>query len=363
MTRKRPRDLGLIIGTLPTGKFNAITDVAGVKVGYFTLIRDTPHVVRTGITAIWPRGPEIWADYVFAGSFSFNGNGEMTGLPWIAEQGLIGAPIGITNTYQVGIVRDAICALAVREHCPQESLLPVVAESCDAWLSDSQSFPLEAKHAFAALDSAIGDGPIAEGNVGGGTGMICHEFKGGTGTASRVVMQDGARYTVGALVQANYGLREQLRIDGVPVGREIGPEIVPAHYSGSEAAQQKEEGGSIIVVLATDAPLLPIQCQRLARRATTGLAWVGGTGNNGSGDIFIAFSTANHIGSKDRIASVRMLAPDAMSSLFRATVEATEEAILNALCMAETMTGKDGRTVYALPLDRLQYVMRLYRPK
>jgi D-aminopeptidase len=362
MARVRLRDLGLTIGSLPTAKFNAITDVAGVTVGYFTLMRDTPHVVRTGITAIWPRGPEIWTDYVFAGTFSFNGNGEMTGLPWVAEQGLLGAPIGITNTSQVGIVRDAICALAVRDHAPQEFQLPVVAETYDGWLSDIQSFPLETAHAFAAFDSAVGGGPIAEGNVGGGTGMICHEFKGGTGTASRVVVEDGVRYTVGALVQANYGLRESLRIDGVPVGREIGPEVVPAHYSGRNVAGQNEAGSSIIVVLATDAPLLPIQCQRLARRATIGLAWVGGTGNNGSGDLFIAFSTGNHIGAKDRITNVRMLAPDAMSSLFRAAAEATEEAILNALCMAETMIGKDGRMVHALPLDRLQHVMRRYRP-
>jgi D-aminopeptidase len=362
MARVRLRDLGIKVGSLPAGEFNAITDVAGVRVGYFTLIRDKPHVVRTGITAIWPRGPEIWTDHVFAGTFSFNGNGEMTGLPWIAEQGTLGAPIGITNTYQVGIVRDAICALAVRDHAPQEFHLPVVAETYDGWLSDIQSFPLETEHAFAAFDSAIGSGPIAEGNVGGGTGMICHEFKGGTGTASRVVMEGGARYTVGALVQANYGLRESLRIDGVPVGREIGPEIVPAHYSGSEAARRNEEGGSIIVVLATDAPLLPLQCQRLARRATTGLAWVGGIGNNRSGDIFIAFSTANHIGPNDQITNVHMLAPAAMTSLFRAVAEATEEAILNALCMAQTMIGKDGRTVYALPLDRLQHVMRRYRP-
>src|SRR5215475_13169213 len=340
MTRMRLRELGIALGTLPTGEFNAITDVAGVRVGYCTLIRDTPHVVRTGITAIWPRGSEIWTDYVFAGTFSFNGNGEMTGLPWIAEQGLLGAPIGITNTHQVGIVRDAICMLAVREHSPQESLLPVVAETCDAWLSDSQSFPLETEHAFAAFHSATGGGPIAEGNVGGGTGMICHEFKGGTGTASRVVTQDGARYTVGALVQANYGLREQLRIDGVPVGREIGPEIVPAHYSGSEAAQRKEEGGSIIVVLATDAPLLQIQCQRLARRATTGLAWVGGTGNNGSGDIFIAFSTGNRVPPGEPMSQLRMIAPDQMTPLFLAAAEATEEAILNALTAAETTVGR-----------------------
>jgi D-aminopeptidase len=363
MARARLRDLGLTVGSLPTGEFNAITDVAGVKVGYFTLIRDTPYVVRTGITAIWPRGSEIWTDYVFAGAFSFNGNGEMTGLPWIAEQGMLGAPIGITNTYQVGMVRDAICALAVRDGASQLFHLPVVAETYDGWLSDIQSFPLIAEHVFAAFDSAKGDGPIAEGNVGGGTGMICHEFKGGTGTASRVVIHEGAaRYTVGALVQANYGLRELLRIDGVPIGREIGPEIVPAHSSGKQSVRQNEEGSSIIVVLATDAPLLPIQCQRLARRATTGLAWVGGIGANGSGDIFIAFSTNNHIGQNDQITNVRMLRPDAMTNLFRAAAEATEEAVLNALCMAETMTGIDGRTVYALPLDRLQHVMRHYRP-
>ena len=358
MARVRLRGLGLSIGSLPTGQFNAITDVVGVTVGYCTLVRDTPKVVRTGITAVWPRGPQTWTDYVFAGTFSFNGNGEMTGLPWIAEQGLLGAPIGITNTYQVGVVRDAICALAVRDSAPQEFVLPVVAETYDGWLSDMQSFPLTIEHAFAAFDSATGGGPIAEGNVGGGTGMICHEFKGGTGTASRVVVEDGARYTVGALVQTNYGLREALRIDGVPVGREIGPETVPAQWR--QAARQ--EGGSIIVVLATDAPLLPIQCQRLARRATTGLAWVGGMGSNGSGDIFIAFSTANHIGLNDKISNVRMLAPAAMTSLFQAAAEATEEAIINALCMAETMTGKLGRTVYALPLDRLEDVMTRYRP-
>src|SRR6516165_8780484 len=224
MARARLRSLGLDIGSLPTGKFNAITDVAGVTVGYFTLISDVPQVARTGITAIWPRGAETWSDYVFAGAFSFNGNGEMTGLPWIAEQGLLGAPIGITNTYQVGLVRDAICALAVRDGASQAFHLPVVAETYDGWLSDIQSFPLKQEHAFAAFDSAKGGGPIAEGNVGGGTGMICHEFKGGTGTSSRVVVEDGTSYTVGALVQANYGLREALRIDGVAVGREIGPE-------------------------------------------------------------------------------------------------------------------------------------------
>jgi D-aminopeptidase len=361
MRRVRLRDLGLKVGTLPPGPFNAITDVAGVKVGYSTVIQDSPRIARTGVTAVWPRGREIWTDYVFAGTFSFNGNGEMTGLPWLAEQGLLGAPIGITNTYQVGIVRDAITAIAVRDGASQAFHLPVVAETYDGWLSDIQSFTLTREHAFAAFDSAVGGCAIAEGNVGGGTGMICHEFKGGTGTSSRVVVENGHRYTVGALVQANYGARDLLRIDGVPVGREIGPEIVPAHYSGSKAAR-KEEGGSIIVVLATDAPLIPIQCQRLARRATTGLAWAGGMGSNGSGDIFIAFSTANHIGPNEKISNVHMLAPSAMTSLFRAAAEATEEAILNALCMAETMTGKDGRSVHALPLDRLEQVMRRYRP-
>jgi D-aminopeptidase len=356
MARARLRDLGIQSGVLPTGPFNAITDVAGVRVGYATVIRDAPHLVRTGVTAIWPRGPEIWTDYAFAGFHSFNGNGEMTGLPWIAEQGYIGAPICITNTYQVGIVRDAICALAVRDGASQDFHLPVVAETHDGWLNEINTFPLTQADAFAALDSARSGQPIAEGNVGGGTGMICHEFKGGTGTASRVVEEDGIRYTVGALVQANYGARDLLRVAGVPVGREIGPDVVPSHR------HMPRDAGSIIVILATDAPLLPIQCQRLARRATTGLAWVGGLGSNGSGDIFLAFSSANHISQHDKITDVRMLAPVAMTSLFRAAAEATEEAILNALCMAETMTGRDGRVVHALPLDRLQEVMRRYRP-
>jgi D-aminopeptidase len=355
MARARLRELGIVTGILPTGPLNAITDVAGVRVGYATLVRDAPTVVRTGVTAIWPRGDEIWTDYVFAGWHSFNGNGEMTGLPWLAEQGMLGAPICITNTYSVGTVRDAICALAVRDGASQDFHLPVVAETYDGWLSDIASFAVTRELAFAALDSATG-GAIAEGNVGGGTGMICHEFKGGTGTASRVVREDGVAYTVGALVQANYGMRDLLRVDGVPVGREIGPDLVPAHRSGPKP------DGSIIVILATDAPLLPIQCQRLARRATTGLAWVGGIGANGSGDIFLAFATANHVNQQDKVSTVRMLAPNAMTGLFRAAAEATEEAILNAMTAAETMIGLHGRTIHALPLDRLQAVMRRYRP-
>ena len=351
--RARLRELGITTGLLPPGPHNAITDVAGVRVGYATLIRDTPHIIRTGVTAIWPRGPEIWTDWAFAGSFSFNGNGEMTGLAWIVEQGLLSAPICITNTYSVGLVRDAICALAVRDRAPQPWHLPVAAETYDGWLSDSARFPVTTELALAAMDNAAG-GAIAEGNVGGGTGMICHEFKGGTGTSSRMVRVDGADYTVGALVQANYGSREMLRVDGVPVGREIGTGVVPSHRGATDA-------GSIIVVLATDAPLLPIQCQRLARRATTGLAWVGGIGSNGSGDIFLAFSTANRPRASDQVSDVRMLAPVAMTPLFQAAAEATEEAILNAMTAAETMTGQLGRIAHALPLDRLCDVMRRYR--
>ena len=348
MKRARLRTLGIATGRLPPGRWNAITDVAGVRVGHATIIRDAPHVVRTGVTAIWPRGDEIWTDAVFAGVHSFNGNGEMTGLPWIAEQGLIGAPICITNTFSVGVVRDAVCTLAVQAGAPQDFHLPVVAETYDGWLSESETCPVTAEHAFAALRAA-GTGPVAEGNVGGGTGMICHEFKGGIGTASRVVEAGG--HTVGALVQANYGARELLRVDGVKVGRAIGPDVVPSHR------HPPREAGSIIVILATDAPLLPIQCVRLARRATTGLAWVGGIGANGSGDIFLAFSTANHIRVGEPVSTVRMLAPDAMTALFEAAAEATEEAILNALTTAETMTGRQGRIVHALPPDLLVATM------
>ena len=251
MARARLRDLGISTGMLPTGRWNAITDVAGVKVGVATLVADGPHVVRTGVTAIWPRGEEIWQEYCFAGTSSFNGNGEMTGLPWIAEQGLLGAPICITNTWSVGIVRDAISAAALKAGATQNFHLPVAAETYDGWLSESERFPVTMDLAIAAIEAAQ-SGPVPEGNVGGGTGMICHEFKGGTGTASRVV--DG--WTVGALVQSNYGAREMFRVDGVPVGRMIGADVVPSHRT------VPREAGSIIVVLATDAPLLPIQCQR-----------------------------------------------------------------------------------------------------
>jgi D-aminopeptidase len=355
MTRARLRDLGVATGTLPTGRWNAITDVPGVRVGYRTLIRDEPAVVRTGITAIWPRGPELWTDAVFAGIHSFNGNGEMTGWAWIAEQGLLASPLCITNTHSVGVVRDAICALAARDRVPLPWLLPVVGETHDGWLSDATTFPIAVEDALAALDGAA-SGPIAEGNVGGGTGMICHEFKGGTGTASRVVEVADNIYVVGALVQANYGTRELLRVDGVPVGREIARSIVPS------AREAPRDAGSIIVILATDAPLLPIQCQRLARRATVGLAWAGGVGFNGSGDIFLAFATGNHVRNSEAIQQLHMISAGHMDPFLLAAAEATEEAILNALTAAETMTGLRGRTAHALPLDLLTATMRRYRP-
>jgi len=354
VARPRLRELGIRVGGLPPGPLNAITDVAGAEVGYATLVVDAPAVVRTGVTAIWPGARDIWTRPVFAGIHSFNGNGELTGAHWIAEQGLLTTPIAITNTHSVGLVRDAIGAYGAKLGIATPWMLPVAAETHDGTLSDAKTLPVTMEHVFAALESAAG-GVVAEGNVGGGTGMICHEFKGGTGTASRIVAEAGERWTVGALVQANYGLRELLRVDGVPVGEAIGIDAVPS------PRRKRADTGSIIVVLATDAPLIPIQCQRLARRATTGLAWVGGVGANGSGDIFIAFSTANRIDPAAPTSAVTMVSPEAMTALFRAAAEATEEAILNALCKAETMTGRDGTTAHALPLDRLQEVMRAYR--
>jgi D-aminopeptidase len=263
----------------------------------------------------------------------------------------------LTNTHSVGVVRDALIADEVRARRPDEFFwgLPVVAETWDGMLNDTNGLHVRPEHVHAALESAVAD-PVLEGNVGGGTGMICHEFKGGTGTASRIVDCAGGTWTVGALVQANYGSRDQLRVNGVPAGREIGYRLVPSAWA------VPPDTGSVIAVLATDAPLLPLQCERIARRATTGLAWVGGIGANGSGDIFLAFSTGNHVSVDDPISGVRMLAPSAMTHLFQAAAEATEEAILNALVAAETMTGLHGRTAYALPHDRLIETMRRYRP-
>ncbi len=350
MGRARLRDLGMTIGRMPPGPLNAITDVPGILVGHQTVIRDTPHVTRTGITMVVPRAGAIWTDYAFAGYHSFNGNGEMTGIPWIEESGLLGSPIGITNTYAVGIVRDALVAYAVEHGYSDRFHLPVVAETFDGYLNDIEAFPLTREDAFAAL-AAARSGPVDEGNVGGGTGMRCHEFKGGIGTASRVVESQSGRYTVGALVQANYGRRHLLRVDGVPVGREL---EARADAGGPE--------GSIIVVLATDAPLLAAQCRRLAQRATVGLARVGGLGFNSSGDLFLAFATGNHLPAPAAGAySLTMLPHEHIDPFFEGAAEAVEEAILNALCAAETMTGYRG-TVEALPLDELVRIVARYRP-
>ena len=356
MARPRLRDLGLTIGVFPTGQHNAITDVPGVLVGHTTIVHDEPRTARTGVTVIVPRAGGVWENNVFGGHFSFNGNGEMTGLPWLEESGMIDSSLAITNTHAVGVVRDALVAHAVASGQIGGFLLPIVAETYDGWLNDIDAFHVAREHVFAALSAARG-GPVAEGNVGGGTGMICHEFKGGIGSASRVAETASGAYTVGALVQANYGDRALLRVDGVPVGRLLGPDHTPP------PRERHKPAGSIIVVIATDAPLLPVQCKRLARRATVGLARVGGIGHNGSGDIFLAFATGNDLPNRrpDALLELKMLPHGQIDPLLEATAEAVEEAILNALCAAETMSGFEGHTAYALPTDELVRVMEQHR--
>jgi L-aminopeptidase/D-esterase-like protein len=311
--------------------------------------------VRTGVTAVLPRGKNN-KDLVFAGWFSLNGNGEMTGTTWIEDSGFLEGPVMITNTSSVGVVRDAVLAWQVKRGWSQQPwTLPVVAETWDGHLNDASGFHVKPEHAFEALDSARG-GPVVEGSVGGGTGMICNEFKGGIGTASRRLDARAGGYTVGVLVQCNYGLRRLLRIAGVPVGQEIPEEPAYASFNGS-----REEVGSIIIVVATDAPLLPHQLRRLARRASLGLARNGSIASNGSGDIFIAFSTANANAAKpDGITPLTMLPNERISAVFEATVQATEEAIVNAMVAAETMTGRDNHRAIALPHDKLRAVLRKY---
>lgn len=352
--KPRARDLGIPFEGIP-GPLNAITDVKGVEVGLTTLISGESNLapgkgpVRTGVTAVFPRGGKA-DDPVFGGWFSLNGNGEMTGTTWLEESGLLGGPVMITNTHSVGLVRDSVIAWAVNNHRLQNDWsLPIVAETWDGWLNDLNGFHVHQEDVFRAMDSAH-SGHVEEGNVGGGTGMICYEFKGGTGTASRRLDVKVGGYTVGVLVQCNCGRRPQLTIAGVPVGREI-----PEHPAYGDT-------GSIIIVVATDAPLLPHQLKRLARRASLGLARTGSTSGDGSGDIFIAFSTANPEASKTKgIADLAMLPNDLMNPLFEATVQSTEEAIINALVAAETMIGFDGHTVIALPQTRLQEVLKKYR--
>jgi D-aminopeptidase len=338
--------MGISIGDLPTGSHNAITDVPGVGVGHYTLIRDEPSVARTGVTMIVPRDGEIWSDYAYAAWHNFSGNGEMTGLPWIEETGLLGSPIGITNTHQVGLVRDFLVKAGLESGTDQAFHLPVVGETWDGWLSEINSFPLDEDDVRAAFESVSG-GPVSEGAVGGGTGMICHEFKGGIGTSSRVV----GPHTVGVLVQSNYGRRGDLRIDGVPVGRYIGTDEVPSPWD------EPPTGGSIIVIAATDAPLIPVQCHRLAKRISIGLGRVGGYGHDSSGDIFLVFATGNHLLADAAPWTLKTVPNEEIDGLFHAVADATEESILNALCAAETTTGQRGRTAYAIPLDRLREVM------
>jgi len=353
-TNPRARDLGVPFDGTP-GPNNAITDVGGVEVGHTTLISGEGKLevgkgpVRTGVTAIHPRGKSS-NDAVFAAWFTLNGNGEMTGTTWVDDSGFLNGPVMITNTHSVGVVRDAVIAWKVKHGSPDMEgywwSLPVVAETWDGYLNDINGFHVTPEDAWHALDSAL-SGPVQEGNVGGGTGMVCNEFKGGIGTSSRVLSAEAGGYTVGVLVQCNYGSRQQLRVAGINVGREI-----PEH-----TVWQKDVG-SIIVVVATDAPLIPTQLKRIAKKVSLGLGRDGSYSGDGSGDIFIAFSTANPgaVGAKG-LHQLTMLPNDSLDPIFLATVQATEEAVINAMVAARTMTGINNHTVIALPQDRLRDVL------
>ena len=362
----RARDLGIPFDGNP-GKYNSITDVEGILVGHETIIEGDGNLivgrgpVRTGVTSILPRGMNY--DPVFAGWYSLNGNGEMTGTTWVEESGFLEGPIMITNTHSVGVVRDAVIEWSFKNKFFKTLYnikdlfwtLPVVAETYDGSLNDINGFHVKKEHAFNALNNAKG-GVVGEGNVGGGTGMTCHGFKGGIGTSSRKIVLKEKEYTLGVLVQANYGNRNELTIRGVPVGKEI-KNLLPKITFG-----EKQEGlGSIIVIVATDAPFLPNQLKRLARRVPVGISRVGGFGSNGSGDIFITFSTANPGAfNREEIENINFLPNDLMNPFLNATGQATEEAIINALISAETMTGINNNTVYKLPHDRLKDILKKY---
>ncbi len=360
----RARDLGVPFDGTP-GPLNAITDVAGVLVGHTTLIEGSGKLVvgqgpvRTGVTAVLPRGLDSIQRFSFAGWFAENGNGEMTGTTWVEESGFLEGPVMITNTHSVGVVRDAVIAWRVA-HGPEDATgawwsLPVVAETWDGWLNDINGFHVKPEHVFQALESAH-SGPVEEGNVGGGTGMICNGYKGGIGTASRKLTSKDGGYTIGVLVQCNYGRRANLRVAGVPVGSEIFGED-PYAFVPSDL----KELGSIIVIVATDAPLLPHQLKRVARRVTLGLGRDGSTAGNGSGDIFLAFSTANPDASDTaHLAHLQMVPNDSLDALFTATVQATEEAVINALVAAKDMTGADNHHVTALSHEQLRAVLKKY---
>ena len=355
MTKPRARDLGIPLkGT--TGRHNAITDVSGVTVGYATVIEGDS--VRTGVTVIHPRGRQVH-DPVFAGTFAFNANGEMSGAGWVEEGGFLEGPVAITNTHSVGIVRDTIIEWQAAQGVMfQKWSLPLVTETADGWLNDINGFHVRPKHVLEALESSS-SGRIAEGNVGGGTGMLCYEFKGGTGTASQKLAKKYGGWTVGALAQTNFGRRFQLTIAGVPMGEHLKDD---APFTQGEDPFEGEQG-SLIVVLATDAPLLPHQLKRVAKRAALGMARTGSLGGNGSGDIFLAFSTANPNaarGDETGMATLQALANDQLDPVFMASVYATEEAIINAMIAAESMTGKDGFSVKAIPHEEIVRLLKQY---
>ena len=346
----RARELGITIGRGRPGPLNAITDVPGVRVGHATIVEGDS--VRTGVTMVVPHEGNPAADPVFAAPHRLNGNGELTGLEWVRENGLLTSSVGITNTYSVGVVRDAL--MSELRGSALAWGMPVVGETYDGRLNDIAGMHVRAEHAHAALAAAV-PGQVQEGNVGGGTGMICHGFKGGIGTASRVLPEPAGGYTVGVLVQANHGQRARLRVEGVPVGELIGPDRIPL----PTGSRRPEGEGSIIAIVATDAPLLPGQCARVAQRVSLGIGRMGGLGEHSSGDIFLAFATGNRglaaAESGDaKTVPLEMYANAHISELFAAVVEATEEAILNALLAAQTMTGRDGITAHALPHDRLR---------
>src|SRR6267142_3428909 len=362
--KPRARDLGVPCDGTP-GPLNAITDISGITVGHTTLIAGEGKLqigkgpVRTGVTAVLPRGKDSMSNPVFAGWWSLNGNGEMTGTTWVEESGFLEGPVMITNTHSVGVVRDAVIQWRVAHGQPDPTgywwSLPVVAETWDGWLNDINGFHVKPEHVFHAIDSAH-SGAVEEGSVGGGTGMICNEFKGGIGTSSRVVKLNEGAFTLAALVQCNYGRRPQLRIAGVPVGKEI-----PDDAAYTSSPFDASERGSIIVVVATDAPLLPHQLKRLARRVSLGLGRDGSISGNGSGDIFIAFSTANPGASKEKgVADLKMFPNERLDSIFGATVQSVEEAIVNAMVAAETMTGIENHRVIALDHEKLRAILKKY---
>lgn len=366
--KPRGRDLGIpFIGT--TGTYNAITDVQGVEVGYSTLISGEGEnilgkgPIRTGVTAIFPRGKAKKFSPVYANWYSLNGNGEMTGTTWVTESGFLETPIMITNTNSVGVVRDAVLKWYVDTDWYKGEdwwyTYPVVAETYDGFLNDIYGFHVKEEHVLEAIANAK-SGPIAEGNVGGGTGMMCLGFKGGTGTSSRIIKIKDTNYTVGALVQSNFGAKRNFTVAGVPIGREL-KDTLNDVYNAPPKSRRQEGDGSIIVVVATDVPLLPHQLKRVAQRIALGVGIVGGRGSNGSGDIFIAFSTANEGAfSREEKTTVETMSNDLLMPVFEATVQAVEEAIINAMLAAETMEGINGNKAYALPHDLLVETLKKY---